>query len=311
MNCLLPASSYTPALPPSPEYRCGYIAIVGRPNVGKSTLLNRLVGQKLAITAPKPQTTRHNVLGIKSRPEGQMLFVDTPGIHLRGDNALNRALNRAARSIIGDVNVILWVVEAGVWTAEDALVLQALATTQVPCLVAVNKIDRLKDRQTLLPYLQEMAKRRPIQALIPLSARDGYQVAALEQEILSALPMGGAVFPTEQLSDRPQRFFAAEFLREQLVRRYDKELPYQTTVEIEQFLELHSMYRISAIIWVERPGQKAIIIGSGGIALKATAQMARLAMEEFFACKVHLEVWVKVRAHWTSDTNKLLDWGYT
>jgi len=294
----------------TPIHRCGYVALVGRPNVGKSTLLNRLVGQKLAITSHKPQTTRHRLIGIKTRPEGQILFVDTPGMHQRGEGALNRYLNRIARAALRDVDLALWVVEAGAWSREDAVVLETLAGLRVPCIAAVNKIDRLTDKSALLPYLDTLSRRRALHAVVPVSARRGEQIEVLEREVLAALPVGEAVFPADQLSDRPQSFFAAELLREQLSRRYAQELPYQVSVEIERFQEEGRLYRINALIWVERPAQKAIIIGRNGEALKGAAQAARLEMERFFGCKVHLEVWVKVKESWSSDEGALARLGY-
>lgn len=290
--------------------RCGYVAIVGRPNVGKSTLLNRMVGQKLAITSHKPQTTRHSILGIRSRPGGQILFVDTPGIHQRGEQALNRYLNRTARAALKDVDLVLLVVEAGAWTQEDEMVLSAMEFVRVPCIAAVNKIDRLADKTLLLPLLDELSKKWAFDALVPISATKGDQVEALEQRVLEALPEGPNMFPEEQLSDRPESFFAAELLREQLTRRYAKELPYQLSVEIERFREEGSLYRINALIWVERPAQKAIVVGKQGGALKAAAREARLEMERFFGCKVYLEVWVKVKQSWSSDENALSRLGY-
>jgi GTP-binding protein Era len=289
---------------------CGYVAIVGRPNVGKSTLLNRMLGQKLAITSHKPQTTRHSVLGIKTRPGGQLLFVDTPGIHQRVEHALNRYLNRTARAVLQDVDVVLWLVEAGVWTEEDDAVLADIAKLSCPCILAVNKIDRLADKAQVLPFLQTLSEKHAFAHIIPLSASKGTQVEVLENTLLSALPAGDNIFPEDQLSDRPESFFAAELLREQLTQRYAKELPYQVSVEIEKFKEEGKMYRIHALIWVERPAQKAIIVGKKGAALKESASEARRQMERFFDCKVHLEVWVKVKKSWSSDENALSRLGY-
>jgi len=290
--------------------RCGYVAIVGRPNVGKSTLLNRMLGMKLAITSHKPQTTRHSVLGILTRERGQILFVDTPGIHQRGGHALNRYLNRTAKASLRDVDLLLWVVEAGSWTDEDDAVLKEVKKADAPVLVAVNKIDRLEDKQALLPYLQSLGERLNFLQVIPVSATRGQQVEDLEQALLGALPEGDNIFPDDQLSDRPESFFAAELLREQLTRRYAAELPYQLSVEIEQFKEEDGMYRINALIWVERPSQKAIIIGRKGQAIKAAATEARKQMERFFDIKVHLEVWVKVKESWSSDEGALSRLGY-
>lgn len=290
--------------------RCGYVAIVGRPNVGKSTLMNRLIGQKLAITSHKPQTTRHSILGIKTAPGGQIIYVDTPGIHQRGGQAMNRYLNRTAKAVLADVNLLLFVVEAQRWTAEDAAVLELIQQTQVPTLLVINKVDRIGRKDELLPFMEEMAKKHGFQQVLPLSAKDGTNIIELEKQVLNAMPEGANVFPEDQLSDRSERFFAAEFLREQLTRRYAKEIPYALTVEIEKFEDAGHLYRIGAVVWVERPGQKNIIIGAKGEALKATASQARLAMEEFFQKKVHLTVWVKVKKSWSSDEAALVRLGY-
>ncbi len=289
---------------------CGYVAIVGRPNVGKSTLLNRILGQKLAITSHKPQTTRHSILGIKTSPGGQILFVDTPGIHQRGDKALNRYLNRTAKAMLPDVDLVLWVLEAGAWTDEDAEVLRALDRAGTPVMAAVNKIDRLKNKAQLLPYLDTLGSRMDLLDMVPVCAADGEQVPILEQQVLKALPEGDNIFPEDQLSDRPESFFAAELLREQLTRRYAQEMPYQLSVEIERFKEEGQLYRINALVWVERPAQKAILLGRKGIAMKAAATEARKAMERFFGCKVHLEVWIKVKESWSSDQGALSRLGY-
>jgi len=297
--------------------RCGYVAIVGRPNVGKSTLLNRLLGQKLAITSHKPQTTRHTILGVSTRADGQILYVDTPGLHQRGGSALNRYLNRAARSILSDVDLILLVVEALRFDDEDALALDASADAGTPVIVAVNKCDRVADKPRLLPFLQHLSERHPLLAMVPVSALSGDQVDRLQAAVLDALPVGKPLYPPDQLTDRSERFLAAELLREQLMQRYGKELPYRTTVEIESF-KLEASERvdgeprasIDALIWVERESQKAIIIGRGGEALKATASQARLEMQKLFGRSVHLNVWVKVKHSWSSDEAALARLGY-
>ena len=290
--------------------RCGYVTIIGRPNVGKSTLLNRILGQKLAITSHKAQTTRHAILGIKTRPEGQILFLDTPGIHHRGDGALNRYLNRSARSAVGETDLVLLVVEALRWTPEDALALEALAAAGVTAIAVINKVDAIADKSALLPYLEALAARHPFRELFPVSAARGDGIAALEQAVIAALPEGEPQYPEDQITDRSERFFAAELLREQLVQRYGKELPYRTTVEIERFEAIDGRYRINALVWVERPGQKAILIGRGGEAMKATATQARLEMQKLFGCPVHLEVWVKIKKSWSSDEAALARLGY-
>ncbi|MBK1701852.1 GTPase Era [Thiococcus pfennigii] len=294
-----------------PTNRSGYIAIIGRPNVGKSTLLNGFLGQKLAITSDKAQTTRHTILGIKTRPDGQLVFVDTPGIHRRGAGALNRYLNRAALTTIGEVDLVLFVVEADRWTDEDDKALQAIAEAGAPAIAVVNKVDRLRDKTRLLPYLDRLAGRYAFRELVPVSATRGDQVERLETLALQALPEREPLFPEDQITDRPERFFAAELVREQLMRRYGEELPYQTAVEIERFEEEPGgRYRIHALIWVERPGQKAIIIGERGEALKAAASEARQQMQRLFERPVHLEVWVKIRKSWSSDESALASLGY-
>ncbi len=292
------------------DNRCGYLAITGRPNVGKSTLLNRAIGQKLAITSHKPQTTRHRILGIKTLPRGQIVYVDTPGIHKRLDNAMNRYLNRTAKGVLSDVNAILFVVEALRWTEEDAAVLESVVRARVPVILAINKVDQLHRKDDLLPFMAEMSARYDFQAIVPVSATKGTQLEQLEKAVLDALPHGENLFPDEQITDRPERFFAAELVREQLTRRYGKELPYALSVEIEAFEAKGNLYRISAIIWVERPGQKAIIIGKDGASLKEAGREARIQMERLFQCKVFLKLWVKVKKSWSNDEAALLRLGY-
>jgi GTP-binding protein Era len=278
--------------------------------VGKSTLLNRLLGFKLAITSRKAQTTRHSILGIQTLAGGQAVYVDTPGIHQRGASALNRYLNRAARAVIGDVDLVLFVTQALRFTGEDELALSAVRQAGRPAIAVVNKVDRVADKARLLPFLQELAGRYPFLHVVPVSATRGDQVDKLEGLVIEGLPLGENVFPDDQLTDRSERFLAGELVREQLTRRYGKELPYQTTVEIEQFVDEGDRYRIHALIWVERESQKSIVIGRGGEALKAAARGARLAMQELFGCPVHLEVWVKVKKSWSSDEAALASLGY-
>jgi GTP-binding protein Era len=293
------------------ENRCGYAAIVGRPNVGKSTLLNRLIGQKIAITSHKPQTTRHAILGIKTRPGGQILFVDTPGMHLRGKKALNRMLNQTAGSVLVDVDVVLFVVQAGVWTAEDEAVLEAVKRSKRPVILVVNKIDLLKKKEEMLAYLARLSSMAEFEEIIPCSARSGDNLELLEEHVLRLLPEGPSFYPDEQVTDKSERFMAAELLREQLTRRYAREIPYALTVEIERFEEHPQHYSIGAVIWVEREGQKAIIIGKQGEALKETARLARESMQKAFDRKVWLDVWVKVRKSWSSDEKAMANLGYT
>jgi len=290
--------------------RCGFIAIIGRPNVGKSTLLNRLLGHKLAITSDKAQTTRHAILGIKTQDQSQAIYIDTPGIHAQGRSALNCYLNRTARAMIADVDLVLFLVEALRFTAEDDKALSTITTAGVSAIAVVNKIDRVRDKSSLLPYLQELSVRHAFSALVPVSATTGDQVDQLAGLVMRALPAGVAVFAPDQLTNRPERFFAAELLREQLVRRYGGELPYRTTVDIERFENRGRRYRIRALIWVERPGQKAISIGKRGRSIKVAARQARLRMQILFGCHVHLDVWVKVRKRWSTDAAALASLGY-
>ncbi|MET0065464.1 MAG: GTPase Era [Candidatus Thiodiazotropha sp.] len=291
--------------------RCGYAAIVGRPNVGKSTLLNALIGVRLAITSHKAQTTRHSILGVRTLAQGQIIYVDTPGIHERHDNAMNRYLNRTARTALLDVDVLVFVVEALRWTREDEKVLEMVQQQGVPTLLAVNKVDKVPQKEALLPYLSELAARYDFREIIPLSAKKGQNLPQLEAAVLQALPEAQNFYPDDQLTDRPEKFFAAELVREQVTRRYAKELPYAVSVEIERFEEKDGRYLIHAVIWVEKPGQKGIIIGKQGQALKEVATQARKAMEAFFECKVHLEVWVKVKKSWSSDEAALVRLGYS
>jgi len=293
------------------SYRSGYAVLLGRPNVGKSTLLNRLLGQKLAITSHKPQTTRHRIVGIRSQDDGQIVFVDTPGIHDRGDKAMNFYLNRTSHSALQDVDVVLFLVQALAWTEEDERVLAAIARSKIPCIAVVNKVDLVKNKEELLPYIQEMSGRHPFLEVVPVSARDGDNAEVLAADVLKRLPEGEPIYPEDQVSDRSERFFAAELLREQLIRRYHQELPYAVTVEIERFEEEGGRYNIGAVIWVERDSQRAILLGKGGQAMKETATATRMAMNEFFQTRVHLEVWIKVKKSWSSDEASLVQLGYT
>lgn len=293
-----------------PDNRCGYVVLAGRPNVGKSSLLNRLIGQKIAITSHKAQTTRHALLGIKTRDEGQILYVDTPGLHLRGGSALNRVLNKTAENTLGGVDLALLVVQALAWTEEDDAALQALKKASVPIVLAINKTDLISPRHRLLPFLEDLSSKYDFDAVVPVSAKTGENIDELEQLVLGILPVSENAFPADQVTDRSERFLAAELLREQLTRRYAAELPYALTVEIERFEESDRLYRIGAVIWVERPGQKAILIGKSGDAMKETSRHARESMEKLFQQKVWLDVWVKVRKSWSSDKQALNQFGY-
>ena len=293
------------------SYRSGYAVLVGRPNVGKSTLLNRLLGQKLAITSHKPQTTRHRIIGIRTQGEGQIVFVDTPGIHDRGDKAMNFYLNRTAHTALQDVDLVVFVVQALAWTEEDERVLDAVVRAGIPAIAAVNKVDLVSKKEELLPFIQHLAERHEFVEVMPVSAHDGDNVETLAESVLTRLPEGEAIFPDDQISDRSERFFAAELLREQLIRRYHQELPYAVTVEIERFEEENGRYNIGAVIWVERDSQRVILLGKGGLAMKETATAARKEMIDFFQTRVHLEVWIKVKKSWSSDEASLVKLGYT
>jgi GTP-binding protein Era len=290
--------------------RCGYTAIVGRPNVGKSTLLNKIIGQKLAITSHKPQTTRHSILGVKTTKHGQIVYVDTPGIHKRGTQPMNKYLNRTAKSALGDVDLLLFVVEALRWTDEDESVLKTVKTYGLKCILLVNKVDRIKDKEELLPFISDLASRHSFAEIIPISALNGSNVTELENKVLEAMPEGDNIYPEDQITDRSERFFAAELVREQLTQRYAKEIPYALTVEIEKFEVKKDVHHISALIWVERNGQKNIIIGKDGEALKEVATQARLEMQKLFGHKVFLKVWVKVKKSWSTDSKSLHQLGY-
>jgi GTP-binding protein Era len=292
------------------DFRCGYVAIVGRPNVGKSTLLNRILGQKLSITARKPQTTRYRILGIKTTERAQSIYVDTPGLHRHGRRALNRYLNRAAAAAMGEVDLIVFVVEALRWTDEDAFVLERIGAVPAPVLLAVNKVDRVKDKRQLLPFLEACSRRSAFAELIPVSATRGDNLTVLEEQVSRRLPVGPALFPAEQVTDRSERFLATELVREKLTWYLGDELPYRLSVEIERFAEEQGGLHVAAIIWVERASHKAIVVGKGGELLKRVGTEARREMEEAFRRRVFLELWVKVKVDWSDDERALRELGY-
>ena len=289
----------------------GFVALAGRPNVGKSTLLNRLVGQKISITSRRPQTTRHRILGIKTRDHRQTIYVDTPGIHAGGGSLMNRALNRAARTSLVGVDCIVFLIAAPRWTDEDELVLALLKDLQCPVILAINKIDKLKDRSRLLALIDSVRTKMPFAEIVPVSASNGLNIDDLETCISGFLPAHPAFYPAEQLSDRGERFQAAELVREQIFRGFGQELPYATAVEIEQFKREPKLLRIEAVIWVEKAGQKAILIGKGGERLKDIGQRARLEMQKQFGSKIYLALWVKLRAGWSDNARALRSLGYT
>jgi GTP-binding protein Era len=291
------------------QNRAGAVAIVGRPNVGKSTLLNRLVGQKISITSRRPQTTRHRILAILTRPDAQFVFVDTPGLQSRHASQLNRAMNRAAVQALEEVDVVLFVCEALQFGAQDRQVLKLLPEG-IPAVAAVSKVDLLKGKEALLPFLAQLAEAYPFRAIVPVSAKTGSQVEALLAEIAPLLPEGPPLYGEDELTDRSERFLAAELIREKLFRLLGEEVPYAAAVEIERFELDGGLRRIAAAIIVERPGHKPILIGKGGEKLKAIASQAREDMEKLFGGKVFLEVWVKVKRGWMDDPAALKRLGY-
>jgi len=294
----------------SSPYRCGYVAIVGRPNVGKSTLMNRLIGHKISITSRKPQTTRHRILGVRTTPEWQAVFVDTPGLHLAGKKAVNRYMNRAATSALRDVDLILFVVDAQRWTEEDQHVLDRLQGSTIPVILVLNKVDRIKEKERLLPLLARAAERIPGAGVVPLSALNRDNLERLERSLPEHLPPAEPLFPEDQITDRSERFMAAEIVREKLMRTLGDELPYAVTVEVEQFRTTQRVVHINALIWVERESQKKIVIGKGGEQLKRIGSKAREEMEQLLAQKVNLQLWVKVKAGWSDDERSLRSLGY-
>lgn len=290
--------------------RSGYVAIVGRPNVGKSTLLNRLIGQKISITSWRPQTTRHRILGINTRPDAQIVYIDTPGLHLGARRAMNRIMNRAAAGTLDEADLAVFVVEALKWTDEDEHVLGLLRQAGIPAVLAINKVDRLADKALLLPFIAEMRDRYEFVEVVPVSALKGIQVTEFEDVIARLLPEGPALFPEDQITDRSERFLVAELVREQLMRKLGQEVPYGTTVEIEKFSEEGGLVRIAALIWVERDSHKAIVIGKGGQMLKEIGHDARLAIERLLERRVYLQLWVKVKENWSDDERALRGFGY-
>ena len=298
--------------------RSGAIAVIGRPNVGKSTLVNALVGAKISITSNRPQTTRHRLLGIATFPGGQLQLVDTPGIHgeqgKRSGKAMNRMMNRAARGALEGVDAAVLVIEAGRWDAEDGLAYDALRDAGVPVVLVVNQVDKIKDKGALLPFIAKISEGRDFAAVHPLSALKRKGLEPLVQTLLDLMPEAPPMYGEDEITDKSQRFLAGELVREQLMRQLGEELPYATTVEVEKFEEdltgRQPVYRIDAVIWVERDGQKAIVIGKAGERLREIGSRARLQMERLFDSKVFLQTWVRVREGWSDDEAALRALGY-
>lgn len=291
--------------------KCGLVAIVGRPNVGKSTLINALLGQKVSITSRKAQTTRHRILGIDTDGDYQTIFVDTPGLHIEEKRAINRLMNRAASSSINDVEMVVFVVEGTHWTADDEMVLKKFQYITCPVVLAINKIDNVEDKEMLLPHLEQLSKRYNFAHILPMSAKSGDNVEKIRQWSKDLLPESEFYFPEDYITDRSSRFMASEIVREKLMRFLGDELPYSVTVEIEQFKQkANGLLHINALILVERDGQKRMVIGSKGEKLKAIGKQARIDMEELFDSKVFLEIWVKVKSGWADDERALRSLGY-
>ncbi len=279
----------------NPGTYCGYVAIMGRPNVGKSTLLNTILGEKLSITSRKPQTTRYQILGVKTEDIYQVIYVDTPGLHLDAHRPQNRAMNKAAKEALKDVDVILFVIEGLKWTEEDEWVFKLISRVQKPIVVALNKVDEITDKAKLLPYLKSLSEMHSFSDIIPISARNGTNVNALQEKLKSMLPESVQYFPEDQITDRPLTFRIEEIIREKIVRILGQELPYTTSVEIQTVQEETNIHHIHAIIWVEREGQKPIVIGKNGERLKEIGIQARRDLERLLGHQVNLKLWVKVK----------------
>ena len=302
----------TPA-PGLQPIRCGFAALAGRPNVGKSTLLNALLGQKVSIVSPKPQTTRTRIHGVLNRPDLQITFVDLPGIHAKQTRAMNRYMNRTAISSLADVDVNLFVVEALRWTDEDERVLQALQQAGLPIVLLINKVDRAQPRGRLLPFIEQLAQKADFVEIVPVSATRPASLEKLPEILARHLPVQPRIFPEDQVTDSPDQFIAAELIREKLMLRLQEELPYGLVVQIEGMGDSEDepgKLFVQAVIWVERTGQKAIVIGKGGELLKTIGRQARLDLKEHFGRAVHLELWVKVKEGWSDDENAMRKFGY-
>jgi GTP-binding protein Era len=290
--------------------RTGHVAVIGRPNVGKSTLVNALVGYKVSIVSSKALTTRHRILGVSTRAEGQIVYVDTPGLHDDGKRAINRYMNRAARGALVDVALVALVIEAGQWREADERAWQAVRDSGIPRVLVINKVDRIADKSELLPFIAEVTREREFAAVIPVSAEKGVGLDDLERRLLSLLPEGEPAFGEDDVTDRSERFLVSELVREQLMRQLGEELPYSGTVAIEQYEDEGKLLRIAATIWVERDGQKAIVVGAGGARIRSIGTAARIAIEAQLERKVFLQLWCKVRDGWSDDEAALRRFGY-
>lgn len=289
---------------------CGFIALTGRPNVGKSTLLNRLIGQKLSITSRKPQTTRTRILGIKTASDSQLIYTDTPGYQKKPGTLFNRFMNREIRNALYDVDIIVHVVESMKWLEIDALVYESACNTGKPLVLAINKTDKLKQREELLPYIKKVETGRDYVSIVPVSARTGDNIEVLEEEMRKLLPPGLALFPPDQVTDRSERYISAEFIREKLTRNLGEEVPYNLSVTIDRFDDSGKLLEIYATIWVATEGQKKIVIGENGAVLKRTGEQSRKDLEKILDRKIFLQTWVKTRKKWTNNPRALQQFGY-
>ncbi len=290
--------------------KCGYVALIGRPNVGKSTLMNHLLRQKISITSRKPQTTRHRILGIDTTADAQIIYVDTPGMHRSEKRALNRYLNRTADTTLLGVDLVVWLIDGLLWQEYDDIIFAKLEQAGLPVILAVNKIDKIKEKKTLFGFFEKAQKRFPFQHLIPVSALKNINLDILQSRIVEQLPENNFVYPEDQITDRSERFFAAEIIREKLTRRLGDELPYALTVEIERYEELAGLSKIYAVIWVERDSQKHIVIGKQGQMLKNIGSDARQDIEAMIGHKVYLQLWVKIKKGWSDNEKAMLSLGF-
>jgi GTPase len=289
---------------------CGFVALIGRPNVGKSTLMNHLLKQKISITSRKPQTTRHRILGINTTEAGQAIYMDTPGMHNSEKRALNRYLNRTAETTLLGVDVIVWLIDGLSWHEYDEVIFKKLEQAGLPVILAVNKVDKVKDKDAILTFFAEAQHRFPFEHLIPISALKRTNLDQLESLIMTLLPASDLIYPEDQITDRPERFLAAEIIREKLTRRLGDELPYALTVEMERYEELPGITKIYAIIWVERLTQKNIVIGKQGEMLKKVGTDARFDIEKLIGQKVYLQLWVKVKKNWSDNERAMQSLGF-
>lgn len=293
------------------EQRMGYVAIVGQPNVGKSTLMNHLLGVKLSITSRKPQTTRHQIFGINTLDNVQIAYIDTPGIHAHDNKAMNRYMNRAAKAALYDVNVVVFMVDGLRWDKQDSKIAKLLKEIGTPVVLVINKVDKISNKEELLPMIEKLNEEYNFDQVMPLCAKDRGMVQAFEQKLLDYIPEGMHQFEPDQLTNRNDRFVSSEIVREKLMRYLGQELPYATTVTIDAFKEEEDIIRLSAVIWVEKESQKVIVIGKGGDKLKKISTEARLDMQQYFEKKVYLQCWVKIKRGWSDNEQILNQLGYT